>query len=232
MSHFPIAVLVPKILQGNHAGIEKFIEAQLDPFDENFQTPDYIRPCYCIGQNAREGAREHANKLFGTIDDHRNRFHALLATEPITEGDASAKMDERDRRWKEFIDPYVKAEEEAFEAHPNKLLPSPGCSDCYGTGLITSNYNPMSKWDWYVIGGRWDGYFMPGNICDLALFSEPEKSPYAIVTPGRIWNEKGRMGWWGMSFDEMSDEEWAVKVKSIAEKYAEEFVGVIVDCHI
>ena len=29
-------------------------------------------------------------------------------------------------------------------------------------GSILSTYNPKSKWDWYMIGGRWSNY-IPGN---------------------------------------------------------------------
>lgn len=223
MSHFPIAVLVPKILLNNADGINKFIEMQLDPFDENFHTPDYLRECYCIGSDAKRAAQQRADELHGTIDSHRERFRTIATS--LNEKDANTA-------WLAFIEPWLKAEADCLAADPRKNSPVEKCEYCGGAGIITSNYNPMSKWDWYVIGGRWDGDFMPGNVCELALFSEPKKSPYAIVTPDRIWNEKGRMGRWGMSFDEMSDEEWAAQVKSITEKHAEEFVGVIVDCHI
>lgn len=30
-------------------------------------------------------------------------------------------------------------------------------SGCGGTGVNPTTYNPDSKWDWYSIGGRWDG---------------------------------------------------------------------------
>jgi hypothetical protein len=48
------------------------------------------------------------------------------------------------------------------------------CNDCDGTGTLTceqhgidnegpyymSTYNPKSKWDWYSLGGRWEGTFI------------------------------------------------------------------------
>lgn len=223
MSHFPIAVLVPKLLRNNADGINKFIEAQLDPYDENFRTPDYTQTCYCVGQDARLAARKRADELHGDIESHRERF--LPIAKEMSEKDTNAA-------WLAFIEPYLKAEAECLAADPRKNSPATECEECNGTGISTSNYNPLSKWDWYVIGGRWSGDFSPDNICQLAALAEEGNRPFAFVTPDREWHEKGRMGWWGMTHDEMSDEEWAAQVKSITEKYAEEFVGVIVDCHI
>ncbi len=37
---------------------------------------------------------------------------------------------------------------------------------CMGTGITTSTYNPESKWDWWVIGGRWAGFFIPEDEYD------------------------------------------------------------------
>ena len=58
-----------------------------------------------------------------------------------------------------------------------------------------STYNPMSKWDWYTVGGRWSDA-VPDNkarVCEL-----PEDFiPYAVASE-QGWNEKGKMGWFGM----------------------------------
>lgn len=42
--------------------------------------------------------------------------------------------------------------------------------DCLGTGTYTSTYNPNSKWDWYVIGGRWNGWLADED-------KQPENDP-------------------------------------------------------
>jgi hypothetical protein len=44
----------------------------------------------------------------------------------------------------------------------DKESPDPDCEECHGSGTHPSQYNPDSKWDWYQIGGRWDGV-----ICKL-----------------------------------------------------------------
>lgn len=35
--------------------------------------------------------------------------------------------------------------------------PDPACEDCKGTGRRETTYNPKSKWDYWLIGGRWQG---------------------------------------------------------------------------
>ena len=37
------------------------------------------------------------------------------------------------------------------------------CEECDVNGLYTTTYNPKSKWDWYLIGGRFRGYFKLKN---------------------------------------------------------------------
>jgi hypothetical protein len=214
-----------------------------------------------------------------------------------------------------------------------------------GTYEEFSTYNPDSKWDWYVVGGRWSGYFKlkpgadgevgepgvfgntaPEQTADIVLkkdvdfegmmnesgesagkkydlvfeaikdtpineswdvirdrsvdidiartsYGEQPRveafkaltqteigretfgwsesvddynvdretfvqrarnraiSPFAIVKDGE-WYEKGRMGWFGMSTDEMSQDEWNQKVVELFESVPEDTVFTAVDCHI
>ena len=43
-------------------------------------------------------------------------------------------------------------------------------SGCAGTGIIRVTYNPEAKWDYWVIGGRWNGWLAPPE-------AQPEKDP-------------------------------------------------------
>jgi hypothetical protein len=113
-------------------------------------------------------------------------------------------------------------------------------------------YNPDSKWDWYVVGGRWDGIIskngeqMPSddggfnfgdkhhdienNTCMVRHL--PAKSlPFAIVTPDGEWHEKGSMGWWGITKDEKEDKKWEKEVAEILKEYKNDYM-VGMDCHI
>lgn len=144
--------------------------------------------------------------------------------------------------------------------------------------------NPNAKWDWWTIGGRWDGWLVDKNgihcnICtvgDLDFdkmreadrqerakyydqemnrmaenpkykplfwgFEEmPSKeeyvnsncsvAPYAFLHDGE-WVERGEMGWWGMSNDKFSAEEWDKKFEEFIKSLDPETEITIVDCHI
>lgn len=54
---------------------------------------------------------------------------------------------------------------------------------------------------------------------------------YAIVKDG-VWHERGKMGWWAISYNEKSHDEWAEEVKSIFKDLPDETPLTLVDCHI
>lgn len=55
--------------------------------------------------------------------------------------------------------------------------------------------------------------------------------PYAFVKDGK-WYQKGEMGWWGMSSDEMTQAEWNAKVQELYNELPKETMLTLVDCHI
>lgn len=91
-------------------------------------------------------------------------------------------------------------------------------------GELTT-YNPKSKWDWWRIGGRYDGYITANrqssedgfnfnarhetikNNCRPVKELPENLVPYAIVSPDGEWHAKGEMGWWGMS-DDTNEATW------------------------
>lgn len=56
-------------------------------------------------------------------------------------------------------------------------------------------------------------------------------SPYALVKDGQ-WFAKGRMGWWGMSDDKLTQDDWNRKVCELLNSLPDETQITIVDCHI
>jgi len=56
-------------------------------------------------------------------------------------------------------------------------------------------------------------------------------STYAIVKDGE-WYQKGEMGWWGMSNDEMTQEEWDIKLTEMFDELPDDTLISIIDCHI
>lgn len=91
-------------------------------------------------------------------------------------------------------------------------------------GNFYSTYNPDSRWDWYSIGGRWDGFLVlkektdDGEIIEVneAYFDEIDWdymreykfSPFCFIDEDGDWHEKGEMGWFGVCFNEKPAENW------------------------
>jgi len=164
MSHFTTLVL----LQNPNGDIESEISEALAPFDENLEVPEYQADCHCIGQVAFNEATKKAGEKYGTLDDLRKSF--------------KDKKDKSDEAWKEHIKPYQEYRDKLIAEHPMKNKPDPTCgfyteqycpdghqigerfedgSGCGGTGKYLTTYNPNSKWDWWTIGGRWQGDLDP-----------------------------------------------------------------------
>jgi len=129
------------------------------------------------------------------------------------------------------------------------------CKECQGTGIAKSTYNPNSKWDWWVIGGRWDGVMCAldriddkgggfnfgdkfhteeRNVCSIEDFKKDRENRigFALVTPDGQWHEKGTMGWFGISHDDMAIQDWDNYVKKLLASMPLDYKVVGVDAHI
>ena len=124
------------------------------------------------------------------------------------------------------------------------------CDECDGNGVAKTVYNPKSKWDWYEEGGRWNNYLfehMPnyswnekyptqGNrvvaeeLLDI-IQNEDNKIPFAFVTPDGEWHSIGKMGWFGSSRDDISEDEWKRRVIELLRSNIDT-IGVVMDLHI
>ncbi len=106
-----------------------------------------------------------------------------------------------------------------------------------------SAYNPASQWDWYEVGGRWDGNLKihleeddeEHRGCSQADFYEIDWDatdlPFAFVTVHGEWIQQGKMGWWGMSTDDDEfryNNDWKRQLKVTGP----DVKVTLVDCHI
>jgi hypothetical protein len=139
VSHFFVGVLVPK----DTRDIEAKVNELLAPYDENISVEPYDEKCFCVNRLAKKAGHA-AAEAFKPLDDLRKEFHATYHPD-------------NDEAWREFIKEYEKIDADATKAHPLFEKPDPACDECNGTGVVTSTSNPKSQWDWFVIGGRWDG---------------------------------------------------------------------------
>lgn len=237
MSHYAVVVLTEE-------GDEGEVFDLLAPYDENIEADPYETACYCMNANAFH-ARNEASAEHG-IDwqKFRDEYWADQSIEHTPE--------EWEKRTKWALDWEKQYELE----HPEIYHASPDCPDCNGTGLRTTTYNLDSKWDWYEVGGRWDGElfgeprpsedggfnFEPGHD-EIQHNSRPTYElldhdgqgnpfyPFAIVTPDGQWHEKGKMGWWGIVADEKDKDAWHTEVERLYEEFGDS-MAVLVDCHI
>ena len=109
--------------------------------------------------------------------------------------------------------------------------------------------NTSPKWDWWRIGGRWNGRVMgrPRDSEDGYNFG-PEYSrleenmapvtalpedlvPFAIVTPDGKWRGRGEMRWFGIAVNMKPSDEWISEVKRILEAH-QDCIAVGCDLHI
>lgn len=113
---------------------------------------------------------------------------------------------------------------------------------------LLSTYNPDSKWDWYSIGGRWSGFLCTkekddeGNPIrvnqaqfkniDWDYMFENHITPFNYVTEEGMWREKGEMGWWGMTTNEMEQDDWDANFKRYLKLVEDDCLVTVIDFHI
>lgn len=113
---------------------------------------------------------------------------------------------------------------------------------------LLSTYNPDSKWDWYSIGGRWSGFLCTkekddeGNPIrvnqaqfkdiDWDYMFENHIVPFNYVTEEGGWREKGEMGWWGMTTNEMEQDDWDDNFKRYLKLVEDDCLVTVIDFHI
>lgn len=240
MSHFLTIVLMPRTTRDASAEITRL----LAPYDENLDVPPYSTKCYCVGSAARIAASATADRKEGTYADLRASFHArITASAPLTDeaADEAAEV-----LWKEHVAARQKAEAEALAAQPNKNEPAPTCEECHGSGEYMTTRNPNGKWDYWRVGGRWDGVIQGapresengfnfgkdheniGNNFEFAGTIALQEPPFAIVTPDGQWHARGRMGWFAVVADEKDD--WPGTARALFEAHAD-CIGVACDLH-
>lgn len=198
------------IIPPSISDVHGFIEEQMRPYDEAIQVAPYV--CYSVEQAAAD------------IADELHRLELIVnRQEPMYDLDKCKNSIEQLRR----TTPQQRYQERLthFDRFNRK-------------GEPLSTYNPASKWDWYVIGGRWDGWInddesssecLSNNVASTEDAIARNKTPHAILTPDGCWHERGRMGWWAILVTE--NEDWDAEAVRQFAQYPGHRV-VIVDAHI
>ena len=217
MSHFVVYVFTKE----NGKGVDEL----LAPYNEEIEYAPYI--LYTKKQAIEKVRRE--------IEEYKNGLYAQYLADP-------EKYKEKYMPSKELIN-YLENE------FPLKLKWTD--NECYEymalyrdkdmidkDGNLLSTYNPNSKWDWYEVGGRWDGVLInkegKNTNIDYANQIDWDKTgvPFAFVEPNGVWHEKGEMGWWAMVSNEKEQDSWKEEFKNFIKDLDDEVEVTIVDCHI
>lgn len=245
MSHFTALVIMPKawvvdqalnIWEQIDASVteekaQEIVSSLVARYDENVAVEPYETECYCVNTAAAKSASDRADAEFGTLADLRKSF-----VSPIPEGakvafdSVAEQVQVVNDAWRAHIGPRIEAERRYLHEHPDYGKGEPTCEECHGSGKRTTTYNPLSKWDWWQIGGRWQGS-MTTDGRDVFQLSELQNGwkVFAIVTPDGEWHAEGDMGWWGMTSNE--DDKWDRRMYELASAFPEH-MGVLIDCHI
>ena len=188
---------------------DSVLEDLLSPYDENRRVKPYISATKA--------------EIIAESKEWAERFKQNREEGKITDADY------------EQLKAYFEAEtdEEFYKAHTY--------SDCKydKEGNLLSTYNPDSKWDWWVVGGRWDGHLDGENTLSLKDFVDYIKEDvegrrtYAVLDVNGMWHEPGKMGWWAISNATDEDtENFTTNYLNFFDGYEDYWYVTLVDCHI
>ena len=139
MSHFAVAVFT----EPNG----KTVEELLAPYDENIEYEPYI-------QYTKEQAIAKVRK---EIEDYKNGTYAKYLADPEKYEAEHTNKNHIDYLKNEFPKRLAWTDEECYQHEAQFYDYDDGDSMIDEDGNLLSTYNPNSKWDWYVIGGRFSG---------------------------------------------------------------------------
>mgnify|MGYP001311871751 CR=1 FL=1 len=247
MSHYTLLVcldkdIIPKDENLDNIG-ESILDSVMEPFSENKEMEPYKTKCHCSGRALGNAAHDAVQEKFGEISyEIRKEFYAREDVKTILNGRNVMQLpdeeeDQIDNLWEEHA---KLKEREAFEkefiaSHPELDGPDPECDSCEGTGERETTYNPDSKWDWFVVGGRWDGLLHGKNIVRAIqvkdmLEVDPKFGTFACLTKDGEWVEKGEMGWFAHVANK--NEKFSESFKEIITNLDDDDICALVDCHI
>ena len=165
------------------SNLQSFIAEQMAPYDENLEVEPYVS--YSV-EKAKADLTRDSTRLERIIERQDANYNLEKCQELIEKLRVTTPED----KFREYVEYHKHFDED---------------------GDPISTYNPDSKWDWYVIGGRWDGWInerdtsseaVSDNIATTEAVLERNRIPHAIITPDGEWHEHGQMGWFGIMLTE------------------------------
>ena len=221
MSHFCVYVFHDK---------NTSIDTLLAPYDENIVVEPYV-----------EYTKEEAiAKVRKEIEDYKNGTYAKYIKNP----EEYEKKYECTKKHIEFLKNEFPQQINWTDDQCYDDIKEDYDSDMIDKdGNLLSKYNPKSKWDWYEVGGRWDGgipmktntklEIKSCNECKVSQIDMDKISPpYAYIDTNGNWNERGKMGWFGISTNDKDEKSWDDEFKKFINNQKKSTIVTLVDCHI
>lgn len=227
MSHFVVVV------------IGDDFESQLAPFDEDIQVERYkdyldlaprVRgdktlPNFELSWAAR---REHLAKFCAARGISEDEFYADKVEvdngKPFKQTEPGPLQREFEQLHETYVPDFDLNDPTNDLAHIAALLSGDG--DEYGAdgeGLYRwSTYNPQSKWDWYQVGGRWQGFFPVKADAEDAALGTPSLVMGSRVDEGDLVADQLRKG--DVDFERARRES-----REAAEKAFDEYWAIVKD---
>lgn len=210
MSHFTVLVIGEKP------------EEQLAPFNEHITLPRYV--AYTKSQLIEKARKE--------LEDYKNSTYAefLADKEKYKRGKNPKHIEYLEKTFPEML---MQSDEELYKQEISYYA----SEDIGKEGEVYSIRNPKSKWDWYELGGRWNGLItlQNGETTDQArkkdIANLDTLITFAVLKNGD-WFEQGEMGWFGFVNKEKEEEQWVLEVKKLLSDLPEDTLISIYDCHI
>ena len=221
MSHFCVYVFHDK---------NTSIDTLLAPYDENLVVEPYVE------YNKEEAIA----KVRKEIEDYKNGIYAAYIKNP----EEYEKKYESSKKHIEFLKNEFPKKINWTDDQCYDDIKGDYDSDMIDKdGNLLSEYNPKSKWDWYEVGGRWCGgipmktntklEIKSCNECKVSQIDMDKISPpYAYIDTNGIWNERGEMGWFGISTNDKDEKSWDDEFKKFIKNQKKSTIVTLVDCHI
>lgn len=158
MSHFSLAV----ILKDDES---VYLDDVLDKFDEGREVDKYI------AYTKEEATNKAKERIKGSFENAKKRLVEEKA------------KDEPDENWIKRFEEGIAYYEPMVNTYTDEDYYNYIAEDCSedmidNEGNIYSTYNPDSKWDWWEIGGRWNGL--------ITLKREKETDPVVHTNVAKI----------------------------------------------
>lgn len=101
-------------------------------------------------------------------------------------------------------------------------------------GNELTTLNPNSKWDWWVVGGRWQGCILHAGDYDTDCAPKEAltniDTPFCFVDLDGVWHERATMGMFGFTYDEKIT--WETEFREYLKSVPDSTYLVLIDFHI